>query len=455
MANITQISSMESGALSALFNDIRNTVRSYLPHIPEYNVYQVGYGHELLARYYLMMTAQLERLMFPDDTEVIHSINQMNYRITEREIERQLERAKDIDVPQFICNLSPRTRYDETRIEREGLKHLEAAEVTLKEQKNQFLKIFTYNTTLYIYTNKPLSFEAVLKLKALQWNLFKDKFEKEVPEITEFMQALYSENISAINKYANEIVNMEMFEQLRYQELIDIFKPDYKGMQRELIRQKENLQANYRTTENRLSEMLMQLNDLTEEIFNLETKMDKIENNTELIKYLKKHPYIKDVQKTASRTVSLYYEAPIIYFDDYIIKKLLPHKNGDAKRLLNVFMDNKYELMTRCKISFNTNNFNVEFICIGNGQIIRHPHIDRFNCFGNHKTAIREAAATGNYFGAIEQISQAVLNLNFTDTAVVNEMLANLINSSYLKTWRSKETGAFLTTDEILEIYHE
>ena len=68
---------------------------------------------------------------------------------------------------------------------------------------------------------------------------------------------------------------------------------------------------------------------------------------------------------------------------------------------------------------------------------------------------MKDAAIAGDYFAAIEQITQAVLNLNFSDSIVIGTMLNELLDYPSQKTWRSKETGALLTTEEIMEIYHE
>ena len=83
---------------------------------------------------------------------------------------------------------------------------------------------------------------------------------------------------------------------------------------------------------------------------------------------------------------------------------------------------------------------------------MNHPHISRFHCFGNHRQAIYDSAESGDLIGAVEQITQAVLNLNFYDSPVVEHVVSALSqNRSDLRTWRCKETGEMLTTQEIIE----
>ena len=367
-----------------------------------------------------------------------------------------MDHAKDTeDIPTLLINTAPRTRYDETRLTREGLVHLETAEAALRDYDHQFLKIYTYKNGLYVYTNKQPTMETIIKLKLIQWNIFSNQIAHLIPEVFDLLNALVNQNISAINKAIETICKLPVLSTIKYNELKEMFKPDYKAQKNKLIDQKNQKEQMYIDYENKLSELITQINTLNENILDMELKEDKVEDNTPLIKYLSNHPYIKDIQKKNSRQVSLYFEAPILYFDDYIIEKLLPNKSGDDKRILKAFLDNKYELMTRCLINFRPSDFAVNLDYVGDGNFIGHPHIDRYSCFGNHSTAIREAAATANYFGAIEQISQAVLNINFTDSCVVNEMLRTLRRDLSRKTWRSKETQVLLSTSEILEIYNE
>ena len=442
--------------LNTLFMITNSNITSILPQIRSlYNV-STNYDYYAETREFIHLIHQLERLFYINDLNKENTINIL-YRNTDfSTMVYHLTNIEQENQPTFIVNISPRTRYDETRLTREGLTHLEAAETTLKDNdNNQFLKIYTYKKGLFVYTNKQPSLKTIIQLKLLQWSIFKDQIETPVKEVTSLLQALIAEDIESINNTIEAINKLPILSTIKYNELKEMFKPDYRAQKNRLIDQKNQKEQMYIEYENKLSELITQINTLNENILDMELKENKVEDNTPLIKYLSNHPYIKDIQKKNSKQVSLYFEAPILYFDDYIIEKLLPNKTGADKRILKVFLDNKYELMTRCLINFRPSDFSVNLDCVGNDNFIGHPHIDRFSCFGNHTIAIREAAATANYFGAIEQISQAVLNINFTDSCVVNEMLRTLRREPFRKTWRSKETQVLLSTDEILEIYNE
>lgn len=440
--------------LHSFFMTTSKAIAALLPETIAYNI-SLSYEYHAETREFIRLIHQLERLFFIDNLERDNTSNNLYKNADISTMIYHMDHAKDTeDIPNLLINTAPRTRYDETRLTREGLVHLETAEAALRDYDHQFLKIFTYKNGLYVYTNKQPTLETVIKLKLIQWNIFSNQIAHPIPEVIDLLTALVNKDLPAVNKAIETICKLPILSTIKYNELKEMFKPDYKAQKNKLIDQKNQKEQMYIDYENKLSELITQINTLNENILDMELKEDKVEDNTPLIKYLSNHPYIKDIQKKNSRQVSLYFEAPILYFDDYIIEKLLPNKSGDEKTILKAFLDNKYELMTRCLINFRPSDFAVNLDYVGDGNFIGHPHIDRYSCFGNHSTAIREAAATANYFGAIEQISQAVLNINFTDSCVINEMLRTLRRDLYRKTWRSKETKVLLSTYEILEIYN-
>ena len=152
----------------------------------------------------------------------------------------------------------------------------------------------------------------------------------------------------------------------------------------------------------------------------------------------------------------MYYIAPLIYFADYPAEKMLksPYYDPEFKEVVKIILSRKYELYAQCKMNFNTHDFSLHSCgrCTTNPNYIDHPHISRFNCFGNHRPAIGQAAETADYISAIEQITQAVLNINFYDACVVEEMITHLRRGwRNIKTWKLKDTNEWYSLKEILE----
>ena len=441
--------------LSVSFTHIYNDLSKILPNLSSYlRHFSYDYNFQRPTQEFIRLIAELERLNFMDDLTKINTRNAAFYK-----------RGKHLD--DFISrNLDQTTTKTSFTLIEDASTHYQpsfdirrmpALEAKFKLTPRHFLVIGTYKTEFIVYTNKPLPFETILKLKRVQYNLFKDRFKTLKPEIAEFLAALDDKkSVDTLNTLIDKLLNSEELQNIRYDELKELFKPNFEYQLEDLTNKKMQLEHNCLDYENRLSAMITEINNINDDIMLIQTKINNSKYDaTPLIKYLLKHPYIKEFDKWDDNRIRLRFESPVVYFDPYLIDKIYHNKSTNQQIILRAFKANEYELMTRCEVLFDTKTFNVRFNGIGNDNVIGHPHIDRFNCFGNHHTAVRESAKTGDYLGAIEQISQATLNVNFSDATVIDFMLRTLRDYSYIKTWRSKETGVMLSTDEIMEIYHE
>ncbi len=403
---------------------------------------------------FIHMISHIERLFFPEDItnppftnktyiNAVPAFESMYYTIKNNEYTFESG---------FVYCQAPRTRYTEF-----NETHLEALEVNLKEDSHHFLKIFMCNNVLFIYTNKSLSFETIIKLKILQWNVTKENIKTEQPKIFELLQAFLDKDVITINTIIEKLLNCKVILDSKYMDLKKVFQPKYEKKIEETKNTISSYENDYLYHENQLSALVTKIVELQTSLEFLKKQAEQEEeDNTDLIRFLAKHPYIKHIEKKSQTAVDLYFEAPILYFDDYILKRIIHNHTPERQKILKVFLDNKYELITRCQIRFHTDTFQISIQYIGgNPRLIGHPHIDMYGCFGNHNLALHEAAREINYFGAIEQISQAVLNLNFSDSTVIQGMLNWLISNSHVPTWRSKETGVMLTTEELMEVYNE
>ena len=347
----------------------------------------------------------------------------------------------------LIIHIAPKTHYEEFR----GVKHLEVLEKELKYNPNQFLKVFTKNDKLFVFTNKQLTWKQLIKIKILQWTLFESKINDPEPNIKEFLIGMLNRDLNKINTALTNIMTRPDFVELKYKEIVSVLEYGSKTQIRVLEDSIDMVQREIMEYENRLNEKLTDLRNLNISLSAAENAPQ--EDMQLIIKYLIKHPYIRSFNARNQTELVFYFEAPLIYFDKYILDKIIDNHSDTNRKILNIFINNNYELITRCKIIFDTQHFRVSFSRMGPEPrgIVGHPHIDTYQCFGNHNKAIQDAAKEGNYLGAIEQLSQAVLNINFSDSYVVGTMLNDLRNNmDYFRTWKCKETGAMLTTEEVI-----
>lgn len=337
-----------------------------------------------------------------------------------------------------------------------GAIHLEGAENMLKQSPQHFLKIFTMpnNNRLYIYTNKVLDPSTLYKIAALNLSLTNKKANIKNVIATEFVNALVENNREKAIKILTDFMNSDKITEFEMSELSRILKSTNTNKISQLERRIENNRASIADYENSIAQMATQIRDYNQEIAFLKSTDDSSEHKL-FYKYLRKNPYISSFKIKHDGYLELIYRAPIIYFNTTPAEKYLSrgYYTEADKTIIKAILGHKYELWTKCTLRFNTMNFAVGSLSMNHDDdLLNHPHIDRFNCFGNHRQAIQESAEAGDYIGAIEQLSQAVLNLNFYDSCVVDAMLEYIRTKwNTLVTWKCKETGEFLTTAQLVE----
>lgn len=444
-----------------LNQDLEKTAENIKNRLPSMGMRQrcrCSYAFAYPIDSFLILMYQLEKLFFESlDISQIRTATfwGSDYHAYHSQI-NDLIQTPDRYKSGFILTRSSRNNY----IEENAFKHLTTAERMFKMDGHHFLKIFTVGNVLVCYTNKNPTFELILKLKMLQWAITKDSIEKEIPEVLELPQAFLDNDTDKVNQLLNKIIDLEIFENIIFNKLKEVFRTDYTRKIEEKKNQLNTQMNDYEYHENTILSIISKIKDLQIELQTLEElSKSKQEDNSDLIKYILKHPHISNVTVTSNSEILLTIDAPILYYDEYLIERIINNFNSEHKAILKAFLDGKYELMVSSILQFNTNTFKItpQMHC-SQKTFFGHPHLDRFGCKGNHEDTITEAAMNNNYFGAIEQIIQAVMNLNFADGVVISQMLCDLTaptRKMNLKTWRSKETGILLTTEEIMEIYNE
>ncbi len=433
--------------LATQFQNITNELVEILPARPDPFC---GYDLEGAKRYFLETLDNIERLFFLPEEVAFTNRNTVwsapNFTIDDFKSEINTPSATN----GLVMYIAPKTRWEEIP----DMQEMELVERELKGTSNVFIKVFTHNkgkSRIYVFISKQPTWEQLIKIKILQWSLFKDNIEHPEPAYLDILNGFLNNNLETINKAFKTIFERQDLTEYKYAAVKKAFEYGSSRQVRILQNRIEELQSEINRYENYLCELLTEVrhkNTMLSAAKNIPSEDMQI-----IIKYLSKHPYIKSFKAVNDYTVEFNFEAPIIYYDKYILNKIKERRIGTDWSILNIFDNDKYELITRCKIRFNTDSFEVSLESIGDDwpYIIGHPHIDRFGCFGNHNFAIQDAAKEGNYLGAIEQIVQAVLNLNFSDTYVVDTLINHLNCNREMRTWRTKETGIMLTTQEVLD----
>ena len=339
----------------------------------------------------------------------------------------------------------------------ENVTYLTSAEDFLKQSPQHFLRNFTNpsDEKLYVWTNKDLTPMTFFRLLELQGRLF----PRENPLADTLIKAFLDKDIQTFKGELIKYLMSDAVLEAEYQNFKTCMASNTNRQIKKLTDNIDSERNNIQYWEQEITSSASKIREWSENIEFLKSRHEDDSDIRLVFKFLKKNPYITSFRSTQSRgmQILLNYEAPIIYFSDYPAEKYInyEHTNRIFKEIIKIFIGRKYELMTKCALYFHTENFRIDIAdreLDKTSTAIPHPHLMRFHCFGNHTGAIRDAAESGNYLGAFEQLSQAVMNINFYDSCVINEMVRLLNESkSTMRTWRNKETGEWFTTQEVLE----
>ena len=350
----------------------------------------------------------------------------------------------------IVINQEAATHFETSKYT--GAEYLTNAEEFLKQSSHHFLKIFTMpeNKTLFIWTNKILSPETIYKLYSLEAAVF----PKKTPVAKAFIDACLERSAEKARKVLEDFFTSDRIADLEFKKFQKCLSNTKDSKITNLEDQIAHNRTQIDTYESTIARLATEMREYTEQIYFLKS-LKGDEEDKMFYKHLKKIPYITDFTGNEMGYIELNYQAPLIYFNELPAEKIIEqgYRPEQEKQIIKIILGRKYELWTKCKLIFYTGNFSVDNKRASTAvKLLPHPHIDRYGCFGNHRSAIRQSAEAGDYIGAIEQITQAVLNINFYDGCVINTMLQTIIDKwTTLPTWKCVETGEMLTTAQVVE----
>lgn len=336
---------------------------------------------------------------------------------------------------------------------------LDGAAEALKREPRTFFKIFhraDNPNLLFAWTNRSLKPEQYYKLKVLQNKLNKDNLEHFNEYTEKIYKAFESQDLNKVNTAFREFFNSPYIKEKEYQSFAKLFTSRSESSIHRLESKLRQAYENIKSYENYIANEARKIESLNNQMYAIIYHKKSEEDIKELHKYITKHRHITNM-KINSYDIELTFKAPIVYYTDYAIEKI--DKNYTRKsiehKILQLFLDRKYELYTECIVQFVPDNFNIEprYRSSGDQELIGQPHIDQYGCLGNHRDGVEESAEAEDYIGAIEQINQAVMNMNFYDACVANYLLRALkeYDTYDVKhTWMEKETGEMVTTAEAI-----
>ena len=333
----------------------------------------------------------------------------------------------------------------------ETMQEMPALATDLKQNQNNDIKLHFNGKKLVCQTNSSPKIETFYKLKVLEWTLLSGVLKNiDCSDMLAFCKAFYNNDLNAANVALNKLVDFKEIKKKKFSNLNKYFKSN---KEQDLNRLEQEIN-NYIRKANEYQEALAGIYEnlrRDQDEFTLKLSQEDAFDWDVLLNYLMNHPYITDIDEYSSTKILIHFEAPITYYDAKIGKSTTKHFEHFAKEVTDVLLDDRYTLWTQAGIILDTYNFSVQNAGIGNGIYIGHPHIDKYSCFGSHRNAIEKWIRTKDYFGVIEQLSAAMMNLNFADGVVISRIPETIMLNMDAKTFYDNEKKTFVSFREIKE----
>lgn len=430
------------------FTRFRETLDSYYAQYL-YNVYTHAYNPLTAV---LELTASIDAMNCEDTDKNVLQMYYVHNAPNVRLVATDSYYRNSIGI---VINIGSERAYNEQNFQ--GVILGEASKAI--KGKTKFFKIFHREDNpnlLFVWSSGHLTIDQFYKLKVLQNVLNKRNLEKFNPYTEELYKAFEAQDLEKLNAVINDLLSSEYFKDKEYKMFKRIFNNRSKRREDSY---KETIERGYmriQQYENQIAAEAQKIQEYNEKLFGLMNNQKNDEDYKFIYKYIHKHKHITDISYE-NNSIKFTFRAPIVYYTDYAIEKILYRYESDSIKynVLKLFLDKKIELITECTIRFYPETFSIDALAgtCNNEHIIGHPHIDQYSCLGNHREGIAESAETNDYIGAIEQINQAVMNMNFYDACVTQHLLNTLAAHNVYdskETWRDKETGEMITTKEAI-----
>lgn len=118
--------------------------------------------------------------------------------------------------------------------------------------------------------------------------------------------------------------------------------------------------------------------------------------------------------------------------------------------IYDAFINNKYKLITTTQIivPFNPNSTGWSCMAVYKNSYFN-PHMVHYNCWRNTMTYANKELLNGNIVAAVNYVISACNTITFTDSAVINYLISDLLNTyNNAKCWQDTE-GVLHSTAEL------
>lgn len=409
-----------------------------------------------------LMVAAVYYLYSSDYKKLRFYFNQQSYRDTENGKNTLLGYTSD---SASFDEISFSVVYLPSGIVKANATLLDKGKISQYTQQKQLETLLFQEEGHIIHVHKTSSTNTLILTNRWSWNLLRKiiasmpviipkQLSGEAIEIFKAYGSLDSDKwVSLINTW----LSSGFLEDLQYEKLAKVLKYRQTKRASQLRSTIDGIRGKIDSYEDSIASAIRDLENKINELYAIEIQNDDGSSIEEVKEYLKRNKNIALVKAENNR---LYFNVrvPLEYYNEEVLKIYLEKDrvitSTVGKRILKeVFIDKKYKLVTYTLFTLDlydmraSKNNDIDPIF---PEGLPHPHLMRYDCWGDNGTAIKQALRDNNFIQAIEQCMAACYNLNMTDTAVMS-YLDNVVNAMRSKKCLLDSDGNYHTIEDILK----
>lgn len=268
-------------------------------------------------------------------------------------------------------------------------------------------------------------------------------FDEEHPVTEEEMELIRSLREKTSENYEaciSRIAERYDFNTMRIRALLDGFETRYERIQIEnVMREISNYNDQINDLNAKIGRYLLAKRDKEIMLLGLSTKVQSCEGDSEIMEYFMAHSGCLTLKNVTDSSMEFVVKTTMDSFNSDAAKSIIGNersylydscnqkftKENMRDLMTAVFVDKILKIQTCAAYLFNLRG-NVDGIANYSygGECLLYtpnPHIDRYNCMGDHKRIINEMLQENDFIGALEQSIESAKSLNFVDGCVMRE----------------------------------
>ena len=204
-----------------------------------------------------------------------------------------------------------------------------------------------------------------------------------------------------------------------------------------------NLHRTIAECQDRINSCCISINDRSEELYGLETKLAKGEGDSMLCDYFISNRSLKLEQISREVIVHFHVNTYMTYFDPNAAETYLSNEHSDfyryrgdwtipeVKKLFNdIFIDQtiRIRMVAGYKLDLRGGFWPVEKMEYGGDEYDRipNPHVAHWGCLGDYNKRITERQSKSDYIGVLENAIASAMSVNVTDSPVVKSFMSDI-----------------------------